>query len=277
MKNKSVVSVIISTKNAEGDIENCLKSIRTQTYKPLELVVVDNNSSDKTKEIARKYTRLVINKGPERSVQRNYGVKKSNGDYIAWFDADMILTTRVIDECVKKISQDNAIKALIIPEKSIGVGFWADCRALEKRCYLGDRDIEAVRFVEKKAFGKVGMLDKNFIAGEDWDITARLKSAGYKIARVNSFVKHNEGHLMLLSLLKKKYYYATKSLPYVQRHIKSPRDIIFFVIRPAFFRNWRLLISDPLHTLGLLTMKLLEFSVGFFGIIIAKSAAQKKV
>lgn len=276
MKSKPIVSVIISTRNEEENIENCLKSIKAQTYQAVELLVVDNNSSDKTKEIARKYTRLVINKGPERNVQRNYGVKKSSGSYVAWFDADMILTPRIIEECVRKVSQDSSLKALIIPEESVGEGFWADCSALEKRCYLGDSDIEAVRFVEKKAFERVGMLDKNFIAGEDWDITARLRAAGYKTSRVNNFVKHNEGHSKLLNLLRKKYYYATKSLPYIQRHIKSPKDVIFFVIRPAFLRNWKLLASDPLHALGLFIMKFLEFLVGFFGIVKVKISTQKK-
>lgn len=268
--NKPVVSIIISTKNEEENIENCLESITNQTYLNIELLVVDNNSSDKTKEIAQKYTDLVINKGPERSAQRNYGVKKSNGSYIAWFDADMILDPRIIEECTAAVLQDSNIKALIIPEQSIGESFWAQCRALEKRCYLGDSDIEAVRFVEKKTFEKIGMLDKNLISGEDWDVTTRLRTAGYKISRIKSFVKHNEGHLKLLNVLRKKYYYATKSLPFIERHIKSPMDVIFFVIRPAFLRNWKLLINDPTHATGLFVMKFLEFLVGFFGIVKVK-------
>lgn len=275
MKSKPTVSIIISTRNEEKNIEECLKSIKAQTYQSIELLVIDNNSTDKTQDIAHKYTRIVINKGPERSVQRNFGVAASSGSYIAWFDADMILTPYVIEKCVGKVLENDTIKALIIPEQSIGIGFWADCIALEKRCYLGDNDIEAVRFVEKGAFKKVGMLDKNLISGEDWDITSRLRAGGYKIARINSFVKHNEGHLKLFNLLRKKYYYATKSLPYVKRHIKSPTDIIFFIIRPAYIRNWKLLASDPIHSAGLFFMKFLEFLVGFFGIVKAKILTSK--
>ncbi len=53
------VSAIITTKNEEKHIENCLKSIRNQTYKDIEIIVVDNDSNDKTKEIAGRYTKQV--------------------------------------------------------------------------------------------------------------------------------------------------------------------------------------------------------------------------
>lgn len=274
MADKPTVSIIISTRNEEKNIENCLESIKEQTYPFIELIIVDNNSDDRTKEMALKYTNLVMNKGPERSAQRNYGVEKSSGSYIAWFDADMILTPQVVQECVSTISKDKSIKALIVPEESVGEGFWANCRTLEKKCYLGDKNIEAVRFVERKIFKKVGMLDKNLISGEDWDITTRLRTAGYKISRIKSFVKHNEGNLSLMNVLKKKHYYATKGLPYVRRHIKSPMDVISFVIRPAFLRNWKLLASDPIHAAGLFVMKFLEFLVGFLGIVKARVSTQ---
>ncbi|MBA7695274.1 Poly(ribitol-phosphate) beta-N-acetylglucosaminyltransferase TarS [subsurface metagenome] len=78
------VSVIITTKNEEKNIENCLKSIKSQTYpqEKIEIVIVDNNSTDSTVKIAKKFTDKVYNKGPERSVQRNFGIEKASGKYI---------------------------------------------------------------------------------------------------------------------------------------------------------------------------------------------------
>ena len=75
------VSVIVPTKNSERTIERCLKSIKEQNYKNIELIVVDNYSEDKTFEIANKYADKIIKKGPERSVQRNYGAKISSIKY----------------------------------------------------------------------------------------------------------------------------------------------------------------------------------------------------
>ena len=71
-----ILSVIITTKNEEKNIANCLKSIKAQNYPhdKIEIIVVDNNSKDRTKEIAARFTDKVYNFGPERSAQRNYGI-----------------------------------------------------------------------------------------------------------------------------------------------------------------------------------------------------------
>lgn len=274
-KNQPLVSIIIPTRNAALTLSQCLKSILRQTYQNIEIVVVDNFSTDQTLNIARKFADSVYSKGPERSAQRNFGVKKSAGTFIAWFDADMILEPKVIENCVVKFIKNDQISAFIIPERSIGQGFWAACRALEKKCYLGDLSIESVRFMKRNIFNKVGKLSENFISGEDWDITTRVRQKGFLIDRISSFVKHNEGNLSLWVDLRKKYYYATKSLPYVKRHIKNPSDVAVFIFRPAFFRNWRILLSDPTHAVGLLFMKFCEYGVGLIGLLYAKLNYEK--
>lgn len=95
----TLVSVIITTRNEEKNIERCLKSIKAQSYplEEIEIIVVDNNSVDKTKDIAYKCTAKVYDFGPERSAQRNYGVGKSEGKYILYLDADMNLSEKVIE------------------------------------------------------------------------------------------------------------------------------------------------------------------------------------
>ncbi len=60
MDNKPLVSVIITTKNEERNIETCLKSIKNQTYKKIEVIVIDNNSADSTEKISKKYTKLFV-------------------------------------------------------------------------------------------------------------------------------------------------------------------------------------------------------------------------
>ena len=79
VKPDNLVSIIIPTLNEEASLEICLKSIKKQTYKNLETIVVDNFSKDRTPEIAKKYTKLVFKKGNERSAQRNFGAKKAKG------------------------------------------------------------------------------------------------------------------------------------------------------------------------------------------------------
>src|SRR5258708_4868852 len=150
------VSVIISTRNAAVTLENCLKSIQKQTYKPGELIVVDRDSTDGTKQIAQKYTNQVYNYGTERSDQRNYGAKKASGDYLLFLDADMELTPSVIESAVKRVEKEPGVAAVIIPEESVGNGYWAKVKAFERSFYIGDLSIEAPRFINKKVFLKVG-------------------------------------------------------------------------------------------------------------------------
>ena len=93
-----LASIIITTKNEEKNIGNCLLSITEQTYPHLEIIIVDNHSSDRTREIALKFTDKFFLKGPERSGQRNYGmIEVAKGKYVMFLDADMILGPKTVE------------------------------------------------------------------------------------------------------------------------------------------------------------------------------------
>jgi len=77
MESSLLVSVIISTYNSEKFIESCLQSIRKQTYKNIEIIVVDKGSKDHTISIARKYTdKVFVIPAKGRSEQKNFGAKR---------------------------------------------------------------------------------------------------------------------------------------------------------------------------------------------------------
>ncbi|OGH08640.1 MAG: hypothetical protein A2152_03170, partial [Candidatus Levybacteria bacterium RBG_16_35_6] len=206
---KSLVSIIITTKNSSEFLERCLKSIKSQTYKNIELIVVDNNSIDDTKKIALNYTNLVFNKGPERSAQRNFGAFRSKGKYLLFIDSDMELTKNVVTDCVSKIQKH---KALIIPEKSIGNTFWARCKALERSFYTGISWMEGARFFDKKIFKEFKGYDEKNTGTEDFDLPQKIEEKYSKkaIGRIESLIIHHEGNLSLRDTLKKKYYYGKK-------------------------------------------------------------------
>jgi glycosyltransferase involved in cell wall biosynthesis len=69
-----LVSVIVPTKNSSSTLVKCLDSIINQTYRNIEIIIVDNYSADSTRDIAMHYTDKVFTLGPERSPQVNYGV-----------------------------------------------------------------------------------------------------------------------------------------------------------------------------------------------------------
>jgi glycosyltransferase involved in cell wall biosynthesis len=123
-----IVSIIVPTYNSAGTLEACLRSLKEQTYDSIEIIVVDNSSTDATKELAQQFTKKVFNQGPERSAQRNFGVKKAEGEYVVIIDSDMELSPKVIAACVEKVKADSSFGGVIIPEESFGTGFWAQCK-----------------------------------------------------------------------------------------------------------------------------------------------------
>lgn len=272
MKKFPLVSVIIPTRNSEEFLGDCLESIRKQTYKNIEIIVVDNNSIDKTKEIAFKYTKLVFNKGPERSAQRNFGAIKSTGDYLLFIDSDMELSKEVVEECVNRVKKSGGI---IIPEKSMGEGFWAKCKALERSFYIGVDWIEAARFFPREVFNKFKGYDETQTGTEDSDFPQRIKEEFGKnsILRIDSFIYHHEGRLSLFDTLKKRLYYARTANIYTAR--KSNEE--YYKMQSSILERYKLYFSDPKKLfknpflgLGVLFMKTTEFCLWGIGYSISK-------
>jgi glycosyltransferase involved in cell wall biosynthesis len=268
-----LVSAIVTTKNEELRLGSLLASLKAQTYANLEIIVVDNNSNDATKAIAARFTDKVYNWGPERSAQRNYAVSQAQGRYVLILDADMELAPTVVEDCVKVVRLDPTFKALVIPEESFGAGYWAKCKWLERSCYVGDATIEAARFFDKAVFEEFGGYDTKLNAFEDWDLPNRIKQH-YKLGRINSFIRHNEGHLKLTTLMRKKRAYAKSLNSYLNKHsqtIVSGQTIYF--LRPAFYRNWRHLLKHPLLFAGMVVMLTAETLAAVTGLVSQKFAS----
>ena len=256
------VSVIVTTKNEEKNIKNCLDSIRKQTYpkRNIEILVVDNNSSDRTKELAKKYTKHVFNKGPERSAQRNFGVSKSSGDYILYLDADMILHPDVIKKAVALVIRNPKIVALYISEIVIGNSFFAKIRQFERSFYDGTV-IDCVRFIKRDIFQKVGGFDKSMSGPEDWDLDKKIR-ARRQTAILKTPIYHNESTMTLTTYLKKKKYYSQSFYTYISKWGKDDADVkrqfgFYYRFLIVFIEKnkWIKLVQHPLLFLGMMFLR----------------------
>ena len=135
-----------------------LEALKRQTYKNIEIIVVDNKSDDGTLEVAKQFTEKVFDRGPERSAQRNFGIiDKSEGEYVIYLDADMVPSKNLIESCVEELCKKPSLGALYIPEMIIGKSIFTTIRAFERQYYSGT-PIDAVRFFKKSEFLKVGGL-----------------------------------------------------------------------------------------------------------------------
>lgn len=268
MSKQPLVSLIVPTYNSANTLKASLESIKNQDYPFIELIVVDNNSRDSTKTVARKYTSSVFNKGPERSAQRNYGVSKASGEYVFIIDSDMQLDQHVVSECVEQFKAKE-IASVVIPEESFGKGFWAECKKLERSFYVGVSWMEAARAFRREIYQRVGGYDESMVSGEDWDLSQRVEALG-KIGRINSFIFHNEGKLKLGSTLKKKYYYAQKFAAYHRKN--SGQSNVSLQTGPViryklFFSQPKKLFKSPLLGIGMIFMKTTEFGAGALAMV----------
>jgi glycosyltransferase involved in cell wall biosynthesis len=260
-----LVSVIVPTRNSGRTIRACLESIRSQTYRSLEVIVVDNGSKDQTLPTALLLGDVVERFGPERSAQRNRGAQIAHGEYLLFIDSDMILAPDVIGECLDAVKRNRA-PAVVIREVSVGEGFIAHCRALERACYADDDTIEAARFYRRKEFDDAGGFDEQLVAFEDWDLSSRI-AGGRVLPRTTSFISHDEGKLLLRTLLMKKRYYAGSYLLYFRKHGRKALGQANLILRPAFLRNWRRLLRHPVLTVGFVSLKAMETAAGFVGVV----------
>lgn len=96
------ISIVIPARNEENDIERLLNSIESNEYTNYEVVVVDGNSNDRTREVARSFGARVI-EGPCRgpAVARNIGWRNADGEWIMFLDADW----RLKENALQKIAQ----------------------------------------------------------------------------------------------------------------------------------------------------------------------------
>lgn len=273
-----LVSVIVTTRNNHQTLDACLRSIAAQTYSPIEIIVADNNSADDTKDIAKRYTPHVFNKGPERSVQRNFAFTKSRGDYVLIVDSDMELGADVVESCMSTVLSDERIGGVIIPEESFGEGFWAQCKRLERSFYVGQDAIEAARFFTREAFEKSGGYSIEMTGGEDWDLSRRVGSFAL-IGRATEFIRHNEGRLYFGKTARKMYYYAQHAVEYFA---KNPTNSALtdqsgpLQRYKLFFSRPGKLLRNPFVGIGMLILKTTEYASGGLGYYRARKAIRNQ-
>lgn len=106
---EKLVSIIIPAYNVESYIEECIKSLINQTYQNIEVIIIDDGSTDKTLNIIKKYKDLdsrivyLVQENSGMSKARNKGIEYSNGEYISFIDSDDIVCSNFISLLVKNI------------------------------------------------------------------------------------------------------------------------------------------------------------------------------
>lgn len=113
--NKPLVSIIIPTYNEEKSISDALQTLQNQTYRPVEVIIVDDGSTDKTLDVLSKLQvtsdKLQVikqnHKGP--GAARNLGASKAKGEILVFVDADMTFDQKFVEMLIKPIRENKVV------------------------------------------------------------------------------------------------------------------------------------------------------------------------
>jgi len=273
-----LVSIILPVKNGEPTLRRSLDSLLKQTYKNIQIVIIDNYSSDQTLLIVKEY-RLkdkrikYYQKGPERASQMNFGVSKATGKYIFITNCDFIVDKKFIELAVKKCEEEG-FKTCNGHIKSETKGFWSRVKGLERRLYVNDSLMETSLFYRKDIFLKLGGFDEKMLGVEE-EFQHRLDEAGIKMGIINSFQTHIDEIDSLKEIVLKSFYYGLNDANYFRKH-PIHAFVKRFPIRKAFIRNFGSLMSNFDIFIGFIIFKVLQYIAGTAGLILGLVSSARK-
>ena len=108
-----MISIIVPVYNVEEYLEQCLDSIQCQIYRDFEVILVNDGSTDGSKEICEKYCerdirfRLMNQTNQGQSVARNRGIHESTGDFITFVDSDDVIKEDMLEQLMKQMTSEN--------------------------------------------------------------------------------------------------------------------------------------------------------------------------
>jgi len=167
------VSIVIPTYNEEKDIEECIKSIKGQSYKNFEIIVVDDGSKDKTLDVVKKFRDVKIimgeHKGPGFS--RNLGARKATGEILIFIDADMTFDKDYLKNLIAPILEDKtgevvgSTHELEIVENTKNI--WSRCWGRIRVSKEEAKKIRIFRAILRKKFLELGGFDSSYGYADD--------------------------------------------------------------------------------------------------------------
>ncbi len=234
------VSVIIPAHNEEEYIERTLLALHNSDYPKdlLDIMVVDNNSSDRTHAIASEYAdkTLLLREGNVGAV-RNLGAKNSLAKVLIFLDADCLIDDGWISRGVALLWENNNVFGG--PYKVRNNANWVErLWLLENTKYprLQPDLLGGCIFIRSETFASVGGFNEDMTSGEDSDLSARLRKSGYSVNIVPDLaVIHLGNPQTIKKFFTRQIWHSENYLPFIRKSVKDYTFwmIIFFTISAA--------------------------------------------
>ena len=173
--NKSKISVIIPVHNGERYLAEAIDSVLAQTCLPLEIIVVDDGSTDNSAQIARSYApRINYHYQTKRGAgaARNTGLQLARGDHFAFLDADDRWSPTKLADQVAALAADRSLDMVFGGVQLFGEG--RRITGAERGCLLG------CLLIKRASFLRVGPFVEDYRLGEFIDWLSKAQEAGLR-------------------------------------------------------------------------------------------------
>jgi GT2 family glycosyltransferase len=269
-----LVTVVIPAWNNSGTISDCLRSLLSSTYRNIDVIVVDNGSTDRTSEVVRegfpnvKVIRNSSNLGFSGALNSARG--ESKGDYILWLSSDANVSPRWIEVMVENLQKDSGLgmASSLVVYRGPGNIVWSAGGIIDGLTGLtwdhgkGENAVTSIfrhdidyvpgcaAMVSRDALARTGGLDDDyFMYFEDAELGLRLKRAGFRIAVLQSLqVQHHAlgGSEAGRNPSNKLFLFAKSNIRFVLKNWPFPRVIVAFASCFCFYLGFAL-VKGPRH------------------------------
>lgn len=254
MTNNPLVSIITINYNESQVTLDLLQSLQTLTYKPIEIIVVDNASpNDNPQVIKEAYPQITLIKSPKNlgfAGGNNLGVKQAKGSYLLFINNDTIVPPNFIEPLVNTL-QNNTNIGMISPKikfhwdstliqyagytpmnhftvRNHSIGYHQKDDGSFDQPQLTASIHGAAMMVPKRVITQVGLMtEMYFLYYEEHDWAAQIKKAGYQLYyQPKSYILHKESLSTGKFSPLKTYYIARNRLLYARRNFKRSQLLI---------------------------------------------------
>lgn len=197
-----LVSIVVPCYNSASLVSETLDSVLRQTYKDLEVILVNDGSSDNLEEVLKPYLdrytnfQYISQENKGAATARNTGAKQTKGEYLLFLDSDDLIDPTYIQRCVEVLSSSPDVKlvyckALLFDAEQ---GEWNFPSYSFKTLLIGNM-IHISALMRKSDFDKYGPFDQNLGFYEDWDLWIdMLKDGGDVVLLEDRLFSYRKRH-----------------------------------------------------------------------------------
>lgn len=245
MNELNLISIIVPIYNAESTLEKCINSLISQTYKNIEIILVDDGSPDSSSKICKNFSmkdnriKVYHKENGGVSSARNYGLIHANGEYISFVDPDDWVESNMIEMMMKAILNDNADVCICGYERAFkSIREHVERHTFPKEIVL-DKALIFDRFLGSNGWGTAawnkifsknsinGIMYQNLKIGEDAVFCFDSLYKANKVTVISDIYYHyiiSKNSVTISKFNKDKLYDYIYSRQYIAKHLDSFPD-----------------------------------------------------